>query len=811
MTGLIPENGSNLHQKEFSRKSFVKGGGALIVGFSLAGSAVAGKAAGAAAVAPTSAGYNPDQAQADTFLTVNGDNTVTVKFGSPDWGHGLYTGVSMLVAEELDVDMSQINYLRPDTWVNGTGGGGGSNGFSARALPVRAAAAAARQALLSMASTQLGVPAASLTVSKGVVSGGGKSVTYGALMNGQLFKIALNPATLQPGVAPAKPVSAYSLIGTSPPRIDIPAKVYGSYTYVHNIRVPKMVHARVVRPHGQGGVTSQNAFPQKVDASSVSHIPGVKIVQVGNFLAVTAPKEYDAIQAAAQLKVTYASDPKLTSSGNFWSWLRTAGDTNTLNPARFTTNVGNVDTALKSSAKTVSATYKFAYNGHVSIGPTCAVADVRANGMTIFCNSQQISTVPTTIAGFQLNGQSYFGMQPQDIRCFYYEGSSSYGSMLGTGPCTDVYIAAAVISKNVGAPARLQWMRWDEHGWDAYGPAAMYDVNAGIDASGNITALDWTAYGQGGTSLMPTAEQAGFATWPATPPSGGPATADTPYKVATANKRVLAKTQPLYAGGLKSAALRAPGAPQSHFAAEQLIDELAIAANMDPVAFRRQNLDLAQTGAVGPVGQRWLAVLNGAATLSGWQPKVSGSTKQTGTLRTGRGIGFGTFGNTQVATVADIEVNTKTGKIVAKHLYVAHNNGITASPDLIANQAEGASIMGLSRVLHEQLTFSKERVTSVDWVTYPILRFKDAPRVTVGIVTPTSVVTNTPGGKTTMGTGNVDGFNAGWINTGAGEPGSAAVAPAIANALFDATGARLREAPMTPARVLGALKAAGIA
>ena len=279
--------------------------------------------------------------------------------------------------------------------------------------------------------------------------------------------------------------------------------------------------------------------------------------------------------------------------------------------------------------------------------------------MTIFCNPQQISTVPTTIAGFQLNGQSYFNMQPQNIRCFYYEGSSSYGSMLSTGPCTDVYIAAAVISKNAGAPVRLQWMRWDEHGWDAYGPAAMYDVKAGVDAAGNITALDWTAYGQGGTSLMPTSEQVGFATWPAVPATGGPASADSPYKVAVANKRVLAKTQPLYAGGLKSAALRAPGAPQSHFAGEQLIDELAYAANMDPVAFRKLNVDPAQVGAVGPVGQRWLAALNGAAILSNWQAKVANSVKQTGNIRKGRGISFGTFGNSQVATVADVSVNIK--------------------------------------------------------------------------------------------------------------------------------------------------------
>jgi len=384
--------------------------------------------------------------------------------------------------------------------------------------------------------------------------------------------------------------------------------------------------------------------------------------------------------------------------------------------------------------------------------------------------------------------------------------------MLSTGPCTDVYIDASVISKNVGAPVRLQWMRWDEHGWDAYGPALMFDVTAGVDASGKITGLDWTTYGQGGTTLMPTSEQVGFATWPATPPSGGPTPADTPYTAAATNKRVLAKTVPLYQGGLKSAALRAPNAPQQTFASEQLIDELAVAANMDPIAFRRLNTDPNQTGAVGPVGQRWLAALDAVSKMSNWQPKVAGSdaSKQTGDVRKGRGVSFGTFGNTQVAMVADVEVNIKTGKITAKHLYVAHNNAISSSPDLIGNQAEGASVMGLSRVLQEQLAFTKDRVTSVDWVSYPILRFKDAPKVTVGIVYPGGYVINNPGGGTSVKDANTAAFNAGWIATGAGEPSKAAVAGAMGNAFFDATGVRLREAPMTPARVRGVLAAAGV-
>ena len=789
--------------KEFSRKTFVKGGGALIVGFSAAGVATG---AASAATMPTSAGYNPDLTRVDSFLTVNADNTVTLKHGQPEWGHGVTTGLVMMVAEELDLELSQVLYPAPDTWVNGTGGGGGSGGISSRGLPVRAAAVAARGALLNLAAQQLGVPASTLTVDKGVVSGGGKTVKYGDLLGGKLFNVTMNPTTLQPGVAPAKPVKDYKIVGTSPPRIDLPGKVTGQYTYVQNIRVPGMLHARVVRPRAQGAVTSQNHFPISVDEKSIRHITSAKVVRVGNFLAVVSPKEYDAIQAAAQLKVVWKSDPKLPGSGNFWGWLRQAGDTNTLNPARLTTNVGNVEAALRSAAKTVSATYKHQYNGHMSMGPTAAIADVRKDNITIFCNSQQPASVSTTLANFQLNGAPYFGLPAKEIRCVYYEGASSFGGMLGTGGQTDAYIAAAVISKAVGKPVRLQWMRWDEHGWTSYGPAAMYDVNAGIDANGNITALDWTSYGQAGTSLMPSAELVGIGTWPAVPGSGGPATSDTIYKVATVNKRVLAKSQPLYGGAFKSDPLRAPGAPQSHFAGEQIVDELAHAAGMDPIAFRKQNIDGSTI-----VGQRWLGAADTAAKLAGWKAGVANAKKQTGEVRTGRGFAFGTFASSQVAMIADIEVNMKSGKIVAKHLYMAHVNGLSVSPDLVANQAEGAAIQGVSRSLYERLAFNKERITSVDWVSYPILRIKDSPKVTVAIVTPDGYTVNVPGGNTTIKAGNIASINAGWPTTGAGEPPQVPPAAAIANAFFDATGVRIRETPLDAARVRATLKAAGIA
>jgi nicotinate dehydrogenase subunit B len=306
----------------------------------------------------------------------------------------------------------------------------------------------------------------------------------------------------------------------------------------------------------------------------------------------------------------------------------------------------------------------------------------------------------------------------------------------------------------------------------------------------------------------------GTASWPATQGSGGLAPQDSLYSfvsTGSGQKRVLAKTQPLYGGAFKCNFLRAPSAPQQFFASEQIVDELAHAANMDPVAFRRQNVDGTTT-----TGARWLAVLDGATLAAGWKPKVANSVAQTGTVRHGRGFGFGIFANSQVGIVADVEVNVKTGKMVAKHLYVAQNNGITVGPQLVANQMSGAMIQGLSRAMLEQTQFTKERITSTDWVTYPILRFADAPHVTLVNVHPGEYMTVNPdfsagAAKIDVSKGNANAFDNGWLLTGSGEPPTAAIAGAMANAFFDATGARVRQSPMNTVNCRNALKQAGIA
>ena len=352
-----------LHEKEFSRKTFVKGGGALIIGFSAFASTV-GKAQAANANTPfaqrTPADFLPDQTQVDSWITLNADNTVTVTHGETELGHGTPTGILMIVAEEMNMNMNQMKFAHVESWLQAIGGGNGSSGISTRSTAIRAAAALAKTTLLTMASTQLGVPASGLTVADGVVSGGGKTVKYGDLLGGKLFKAQLTSATGltatpgQPGTI-VKPVSQYTVVGKSFPRIDIPAKVNGTYTYIQNVRVPGMVHARIVRPRGSGANTVENAKPLSIDPKSIAHIAGAQVVQVADFLAVVAPKEYDAIQAAAQLKVSWETKQGFPQpSGNFWSWMRTAGDTNTTNPPRFTADSGSaVEAGLAGAAKTV--------------------------------------------------------------------------------------------------------------------------------------------------------------------------------------------------------------------------------------------------------------------------------------------------------------------------------------------------------------------------------------------------------------------------------------------------------------------------
>src|SRR5581483_9186134 len=696
--------------------------------------------------------------------------------GRIELGQGSTTALRTIVAEELDMDTDQIRHIAFDTGgptpSPNTGNTGGSTSIKQGGPLVRKAAVEARLALLKMASAALGVPVASLTVSKGVVSGGGKKISYGELIGDKLFNVRYTGTTLLAGESPAKPVAQYQQVGKARiPRDDIPDIVSGVKTYAANVRIPGMLHGRVVRPRGQGAYGDGiNPVPLKVDESSIKNIPEVKIVRVGNFLGVVAPREYDAIQAAAQLKVAWSDPPAISGSGNIWKSMREF-DSKGQAPARIAFNAGNVDAALKTAAKTYAGTFTHHYQMHAPIGPNVAVADVTENSAIIYSHVKngygvtrpQISAALNTAAKTLGLNRVY---DQSRVRVVYYEGASSFG---GGAAHVDNGETAAIMSLVVGAPVRVQWMRWDEHGWDNYGPATMWDVRAGIDASGKIVAFEGTSFGMASYTKTPSEVMVGQPMWT---PGNGPA--DTTYsgtQYDIPNRRIVGKTVPVLNNYFKVSTLRAPNAPQTCFACEQVIDHLAYLAGMDPFEFRLKNISTAK---VNDGFNQWRDAL------------VANSVKQTGEVRKGRGIALGGFAQSQAGVAAEIEVNVKTGKIVAKHMYSSQVAGLTVAPALVENQQSGSLIMGVSRALYEEVAFDKGRVTSLDWVGYPLLRFKDHPAVTT---VPVQRADLQP--------------------TGSGEPPTSAVAAAIANAFFDATGVRIHEAPMTAARVRATLKAAG--
>ena len=733
---------------EFTREKFLKGGGAVVVGFSLVGSALAGSAKGA--TARVAAG--PPNANAiDSWVAIHADNTATIAMGKIDIT-GAPTGLLMIAAEELDLTIQQVSWApwNTDTSPN-QGFTAGSNSISSGGPQVRQAAAEARAVLLGLAAKQLGVPQSDLQVRAGVVSSksdSSKSVTYGALLGDKPFSA---PNT---GRAPLKPVTEYRLVGKSVKRKDTEAKVRGTHPYVHQLRLPGMLHGRIVRPRGQGPYAVADKV-LSVDESSIKNIKGVKVYRKGDFIGVVAANEQDAIQAATQLKVKWAESKAMPGNGNLWKHFREV-----TSAERYAKNTGSIDKGLAGAAQTVAQSYSIGYQSHASFGPSCGVADVRPGKVEVWGASQAMYSSRTLVAGL-------LGI-PQDTVTFHFaEGSGCYGKNLQD----DAPLAAALLSQMSGKPVRVQLMRDQEHGWDFYGPATLADIRGAVDAKGNITAYDYVSYQQGWLSLEASSFHAGTAATLGNFGGADVENAGSQYKIA--NHRVLGRSIPNDSNLPKVAYLRAPAAPQALFASEQMMDELAVAAGLDSVAFRKQNIE----------NFRWLGVLEEAARLAGWEARVSGSAVAKGRVKKGRGIAIGGFASTFAGIVAEIAVDTVTGKIRVEHVYAAHDCGLIINPNTVGQQVEGCVVQGVSRALLEEVTFSKSRVTSLDWEGYQILRYKDAPEITYTLL-------NRPELR----------------SSGAGEPATAPVAAAIANAFFDATGKRIRTMPMTPARVRAVLK-----
>jgi nicotinate dehydrogenase subunit B len=736
--------------KTFPRRDLLKAGGAMLIGLTL-GRKASGQASDYVAFA--TGPDQPDMTQLDTWLAIHADNTATIFVGFVELGQGCSTALLQIAAEELDLDISQVKTERLETHRTPNQGGTVSSASIARGGPkIRAAAAEARQALVKMASTRLKAPPEQLTVSRGVVSVAGdlkRSITYGTLVGGKRFQL---PFT---GMAPVKDPRDYKLVGTSPQRKDIPDKASGKYIHMQHVRVPGMLHGRVVRPRGQGAYGA-GAKILNVDETSVQDIPGVQVLQKGNFLGVVAPRQWDAVRAVQKLKVTWDIKSTLPATAGIHDQMRAAKTIDTV-----VLETGNVS-VVEGARHVVRQSYKGPYQSHAPFAPNCAVADVRDNSAIVTCSTQNIYETRRKIADVT-------GLPVEKVTVRYYEGAGTYGHSC----YDDAAQGAAILSQLAGKPVRLQFMRWDENGWDNYGPAHLADVRAAADENGRLTAYEYHGW-QHTWSLIETSQQLALGTLPAES-SGIVAQGVSPLNLGSMyvipNRKLVNHRVPGIDGYLKGSFLRSPLDLSFAFASEQAIDELAYLAGIDPYEFRVRNM----------TDERWLGVLNAVAKAANWTPRAAGW-KPSGR---GRGIALGTHLSSYGAAVAEIEVDRNTGKILVKHMYGALDAGLAVNPGFLENQISGQLVQAVSRMLKEEVTFSQTGVTSLDWNSYPILRFEECPEVTPIVV---------------------QRLNEKY--SGGGEEVLSPAAAAIANAVFDATGVRMYEYPLTPERMLAALRAA---
>ncbi len=733
-----------------SRRDVLKGG-ALIVGFSWLG--VPMEAFAQAAPAPR----KPLALNAvDAFLSIDAKGLVTVYSGKVDLGTGVETALTQIVADELDVPLKSVTVIQGDTALTPDQGPTfGSLSIQNGGVQIRNAAALARDKLFELAASKLGVKAEDLKAADGVISSGTKRVTYGELIGGKSFSLAVDhqkpPKTKDP--------KDFKFVGKPVSRHDIPAKVTGTFTYMQDYRVPGMLHGRVVRPPAIG------AKLESVDESSVKDIPGVKVVREGNFLGVVAEHEWNAIRAARALKATWSQWEGLPEKSKLFDYVRASK----VAKEEVTGNVGNSAEAMaKEGVKKIGATYDFAIHTHGSIGPSCAIAEFKDGKLTSWSASQATHNLQKQLA-------KMLSLPAENVRCIYVEGSGCYGRNGHEDAAAD----AALLAKAVGKPVRVQWSRADEHGWDPKGPPTLIDLRAAMDGP-TVTAWEGEFFipqQTPATFLVPlvAATLSGLPADDTIAPGNIHQDSNIPYKFAN----IKTVCHRLETTPFRPSWIRTPGRMQNTFANECFIDELAAAAGMDPIEFRLANLD--------PADKRGIEVLQRVAAISKWDKRPSPKGGGSGDVATGRGVSYVKYElvRTYVATVAEVEVQRSTGAVRVTKFYVTHDCGQIINPDGLKNQIEGNVIQTVSRTLLEDLQFDRSRVTSLDWASYPILTFPQVPDIAIELI-------DRPNEKP-------------W---GAGEPSAAVVPSAISNAIFDATGVRMRSVPFTPEKMKQALAGA---
>jgi CO/xanthine dehydrogenase Mo-binding subunit len=772
-----------------SRRDFIRNTGLLVVSLRAMSLADADPLAAAQAGA-TGPGPYPDRdfRQLDSWIVIRENNTATFYVGKTDLGQGTGTAFRQLMADELDMAYDATSCVMGHTDITvDQGGSGGSDALQVDGWPMRRVAAEARRVLLDMGSQRLGVPVDQLTVSAGVITSKAdpsRRVTYGELIGGRRFNVTLTGDQIDAttGTAKLKPVQELKITGQSLPRYDIPGKVDGSAKWAVDARVPGMVHARNVKPPFAG------ARLMSIDEGSVRNIPGfIKVVSKGNYVAVVCEREEHAIQAARQLKVNWqkpATAP-FPSSENLHRYMRTATPTFSAPP----TNVGSVDTAIGGAATMVEAEYEVSFQGHVSIGPAHAMADPSNDQLTIYSNDMKSYGLR--------NGVAQFLQIPRDrVRVVWLDGPQAYGRTAAD----DAGFEAAYIAKEIGRPVRMQWMRQEETAWDTKGPAYTFKMRGGLDGQGNLVAYDYEArgadhnhlgYNEFDTVLI--AQLTGARK--KEPARGGAATPSDMYVIPNRRMATHVVGLPLvWETPLRTGNLRDPNGPQVTFASESFIDEMAAAAKADPVEFRMKMLTASTTDDQTFRRARSIAVLKAAAEKYGWDTRPSPKPIGNGNILTGRGIAYAYRNQTVVAQIAEVEVNRRTGHVWVKRFVIAHDCGLVVNPEGLRHVVEAGALYALSRALHEEVTFDTEKVTSVDWASYPTLRHTDAPAAIDVVIVNGDPNPNRPD----------------LPHYGAGETVCKPTLAAVANAIFDATGVRLRRVPFRDARVLAALKAARV-
>lgn len=737
--------------RPIARRDFLRGSGLLFVGIA------AGDVHLARAQTPASASSH-DPAQLDTWIAIDRDGSVTGFTGRVDLGTGIETAFAQIVAEELAVPFHSVHIVMGDTdRTADQGRTTASQGIVTGAQPLQVAAARARVALIDLAARRWDVDPASLGTARGAVfaaSDPPRRITYGELIGNRRFDIALEVQSVGQwgpvlkNAAQPKASAHYEIVGRSIPRVDIPAKVFGTFEYVHNLRLPRMLHARVLRS------PQERARLVKIDRAALSPSLKVRIVQERDFVAVVGEREASVVKAASALKVTWEGGTPLPSANSFPQALRAApvvGD-----DTRFSR--GEVGAALDSASQRIEADFEFPPQLHGMIGPSCAVADVRARSATIWSGTQSPLSDRDDIADM-------LGLPREKVRLIWVEAAGSYGRLATDDAAAD----AALVSKLTGRPVRVQWTRQDEHGSAPSCPPVSIRASAALDGSGKLAALDYTqwspsfATGEKGNQLAWRA----LGTAPGTKRLSGWASDVSHYDVPAVRIRNI-YVQPW----LRHVYMRSPGGFQSALAFESLIDEAAYRTGSDPIAYRLRHLS----------DTRDRAVLTRVADIAGWESRRA-FRPSSGDVAHGQGVAFSRSGtrSTRVAMVLNIDANLRSGVITLRRLAIVVDCGLVVNPDGARNQIEGAALQGLSRALKEEMLVDGTSVASVDWLSYPILRFAEVPEMMVEFLVrpelPPSAI---------------------------GEQGTSPAAAVLANAIFDATGRRLHRVPFTPERVLAA-------